>query len=231
VTAADTDASAGARLREATLLASLAVLVEFASSTRRGQRADLAAFRAVNRGHGPVADAVFAGLTELGSITSPAVASAVLAVGGRRSTAVKAAGAAGTTWLLGQGLKRLYLRTRPYDRLPDVVRLLIGRPRGTSWPSSHPAVLVAFLTVAGEELGLSRAERAALNALAAIVGVSRVYLGVHYPSDVVAGLLLGRAMGLAWLAAARSRPAHGPASSRPVPPGPAASGPLHSAAG
>jgi membrane-associated phospholipid phosphatase len=212
--------STGAHVREATLLASLAVLVEFASSTGPGERGDLAAFRAVNRGHGRAADALLGGLTELGSITSPAVGSAVVALGGRRPTALRAAGAAGTTWLLGQGLKRLYLRSRPYDRLPEVVRLLIGRPRGTSWPSSHPAVLVAFLTVAGEELGLSRAERAALNAVAAVVGLSRVYLGVHYPSDVVAGLLLGRAVGLAWLAAG------GSAAAGPVP-----SGPLHSATG
>jgi undecaprenyl-diphosphatase len=195
------DRTAADRLREAGLLASAAVLVEFVSSSVRGERVDLALFRAVNGGHGDAADAFFGALTELGAITSPAVAAGVLAAGGRRGTAIRAAGAAGTTWLLGQGLKRLYLRARPYDKLPDVVRLLIGRPMGTSWPSSHPAVLVAFLTVAGEELGLSRAERAALNALAGLVAVSRVYLGVHYPSDVVAGLLLGRAAGLAWLAA------------------------------
>ncbi len=219
-----TGPSTGSRLREATLLASVAVLVEFASSTRAGERLDLAAFRGVNRGHGRLADALFGGLTETGSITSPAVGSVVLSLGGRRRTAIRAAGAAGTTWLLGQGLKRLYLRSRPYDRLPEVVRLLIGRPRGTSWPSSHPAVIVAFLTVAGEELGLSRAERAALNALPAAVGLSRIYLGVHYPSDVVAGLLLGRAMGLAWLAAPG-----GTGEGRMA--DPATSGPLHSATG
>ena len=227
-----TDPSPGARLREASLLASVAVLVEFASSTRRGERADLAAFRAVNRGHGPLADAIFGGLTEAGSITSPAVAGAILSLGGRRATAMRAAGAAGTTWLLGRGLKRLYLRTRPYDRLPEIVRLLIGRPRGTSWPSSHPAVLVAFLTVVGQELGLSRAQRTGLNALVAIVGLSRVYLGVHYPSDVVAGLLLGRAVGLAWLAAAHGGPSASAANGPAAPSSPSASaGPLHSAAG
>jgi membrane-associated phospholipid phosphatase len=191
------------RMREAGLLAGAALLVEFASSTRRGERVDLAVFRAVNGGSGPSADAFFGGLTELGSITGSVTAVAALAAGGRRRTALRGAGAAGSMWLLGQALKQLYLRKRPYDRLPETVRLLIGRPAGTSWPSSHPAVLLAFLTVAGEELGLSRAERAALTGLAGAVAVSRVYLGVHYPSDVVAGLLLGRAVGQAWLAGSR----------------------------
>ncbi len=196
--------SRGDRLREAGLLTGAALLVEFASSTRRGHRADVGVFRAVNRGHGAAADAFFGRLTELGSITGSASAAVVLAVGGRRRAALLGAGAAGSMWLLGQGLKQIYDRMRPYERLPDVVRLLIGRPPGTSWPSSHPAVILAFLTVAGEELGLSRAERTAVSCLTGLVAVSRVYLGVHYPSDVVAGLLLGRAVGQAWLAAGGS---------------------------
>ncbi|HEY7281571.1 MAG TPA: phosphatase PAP2 family protein [Actinomycetota bacterium] len=207
--------SPGDRLREAGLLTGAALLVEFASSTGRGHRADVAVFRAVNRGHGPAADAFFGRLTELGSITGSASAAVALAVGGRRRAAMLGAGAAGSMWLVGQGLKKLYDRMRPYDRLPDLVRLLIGRPPGTSWPSSHPAVILAFLTVAGQELGLSRIERTAVNTLAGLVAVSRVYLGVHYPSDVVAGLLLGRAVGQTWLAAAGSsatdEPAGGPA--------------------
>ncbi len=67
-------------------------------------------------------------------------------------------------------------------------------PRATSWPSSHPAVLLTFLTVAGRELGLSPARRAALAGLGAAVGISRIYVGVHYPADVVGGLLIGRSV-------------------------------------
>jgi undecaprenyl-diphosphatase len=187
----------------AAALAAMALAVELASSTRRGERVDRRLFAAVNRGGGHAADRFFASITELGSITASASAASALAAGGHRRAAVRGLAAAGTMWLLGQGLKRLYLRVRPYDALPDVVRLLIGRPSGTSWPSAHPATLLAFLTVAGEELGLSSGERRALVALAALVGVSRVYLGVHYPSDVMAGLLLGRAAGLLFIAAER----------------------------
>ena len=185
----------------AAVLAFAALAVELASSSGPGLDLDRRLFRWMNRGGGVAADRFFAGITELGSITASAGAAAVLTATGRRRAAVKGLAASGTMWLIGQGLKRLYLRVRPYDALPEVVRLLIGRPTGTSWPSAHPATVLAFLTVAGNELALTLNERRALLAAAALVGASRVYLGVHYPSDVVAGLLLGRAVGLAWLAA------------------------------
>jgi undecaprenyl-diphosphatase len=92
-------------------------------------------------------------------------------------------------------MKKVFMRPRPYTASPDRVRLLIDPPRATSWPSSHPMVLLAFLTAASRELDLPTASRAALAGLAGAVGVSRTYVGVHYPSDVVGGLLLGRAVG------------------------------------
>jgi len=187
-------------LQRAGFLAAAAILVERLSSSRPGMTVDRRVFGLVNAEHGTAPDAFFAGLTELGSITASAAAAAVLAARGRARVAARALGAAAGAWLVGQGLKRLYLRVRPYDAL--AVRLLIGRPRGTSWPSSHPAVLLSFLTVAGRELGLPRSARAGLAGVAGLVATSRVYLGVHYPSDVVAGLLLGRGIGLAALAVA-----------------------------
>jgi membrane-associated phospholipid phosphatase len=189
------------RLDRAAGLAAAALVVEIMSSSRAGANVDRRVFGAINRGGEPLVDRALAGLTDLGSITASCGAAAVLAAFGRRRAAGSGLAAAGAMWVVGQGLKRAYLRVRPYDALPEVVRLMIGRPTGTSWPSAHPATVLAFLTVAGEELGLSRAERGALVALAGAVALSRVYLGVHYPSDVVAGLLLGRAVGLAWLAA------------------------------
>ena len=76
---------------------------------------------------------------------------------------------------------------------------MIAEPAGTSWPSSHPGVLTAFTRVAARELGARAAPpRAALTGLDLTVATSRVYLGVHYPSDVAGGLLLGRAIAALW---------------------------------
>jgi len=164
------------------------------SSTARGRRADEAAFRAANADRGPVADRVYAGVTELGSWWAAGAAAAALALAGHRRSAVRGLAGASITWLAGQGLKRVFLRPRPYDADPGGTRLMIGRPRGTSWPSSHPAVLVAFLSVVQRDLRLGMPARRALDALGNVVGASRVYLGVHYPSDVAGGILLGRAV-------------------------------------
>jgi undecaprenyl-diphosphatase len=91
----------------------------------------------------------------------------------------------------------VWVRPRPYDALEEY-RLLIGRPRGTSWPSSHPAVLLAFLGVAGRDLELSGPAKVGAAGLAGVVGATRMVLGVHYPADVVGGLLLGAGVAGLW---------------------------------
>jgi undecaprenyl-diphosphatase len=175
-----------------------AVAVGALTSSGPGRELDVEAFGTGNRDRGPVADRFFLGVTELGSIWASVGAAAVLAAAGHRRAAVRGLTAASVAWLGGQGLKRLFLRPRPYDAdLPGAI-LRIGPPAGTSWPSSHPAVLLAFVTVASRQLGAGPRARTALDLLAAVVAVSRVYVGVHYPSDVAAGLLLGRGVAAAY---------------------------------
>ena len=75
--------------------------------------------------------------------------------------AARALAGAGATWLLLQGVKRLVDRPRPYLADPEGTRRLIAEPQGTSWPSSHPAVLTTFTRVAARELGVGALGRGA----------------------------------------------------------------------
>jgi membrane-associated phospholipid phosphatase len=171
-------------------------------STRDWGRAlDRSLFGRLNAGHGPAADRFFRGVTELGSLGASVGAFAALSVRGRAREGADALGVAAVTWYLGQWLKGRHRRARPYQAADHSSRLLIGEPHGTSWPSSHPAVLLAFVTVAARDLSLPAGKRRGLACLAGLVGLSRVYTGVHYPSDVAGGLLLGRATADVWSSA------------------------------
>ena len=88
-------------------------------------------------------------------------------------------------------LKSAVRRTRPTDPVPEERRLV--QPDSSSFPSGHTASAAAFSGIvdrAYPKLWLP------INGLAATVGFSRVYTGVHYPGDVLAGWLLGKAV--AW---------------------------------
>ena len=86
-------------------------------------------------------------------------------------------------------------------RRPDSPRRLRRMPRTSSFPSGHSASAFAFAVAATRELpeaGL------VLLPLAAGVAYSRVYLGAHYPSDVIAGGAFGAAVGMATRTAVRN---------------------------
>ena len=186
--------------RRAVLLAGGALLLALATIRGRGRTLDDRVFGWANsRFEHPRLDRFFRVATELGALYASIAAGAAIAAHGRRREAVDAVGAATVMWATGNGLKRLFRRLRPYEtELPQPLRLLIGKPRGASWPSVHPATLLTFVTVAGRNLEVSRPGRRVLAGLAGVVACSRVYLGVHYPADVVGGMLLGRAVADVW---------------------------------
>jgi undecaprenyl-diphosphatase len=182
----------------AVLAAGGAAIGRAALRTEDGRELDENLFKALNAEHSETVERFFAEITELGSMYAAAAAAGALALTGRRREGARALTGAGATWLLLQGGKRLVDRPRPFLADPEGTRRMIAEPHGTSWPSSHPAVLTTFTRVAARELGIGALGRAALTGLDASVAASRVALGVHYPSDVASGLLFGRAVARLW---------------------------------
>lgn len=90
-------------------------------------------------------------------------------------------------------LKPFVARIRPCD-VDLAVQLLIPHPEGFSFPSGHTGA--SFAAASALYFGRSRL-RAPAFVLAALIGFSRLYLYVHYPTDVLAGALLGIMLG--WL--------------------------------
>lgn len=88
-------------------------------------------------------------------------------------------------------LKQTLRRPRPYIALAGITSE-VAPPDEFSFPSGHSAAAVVVVTVVGTTYP---AVFPLLAPLAALIGVSRVYLGMHYPSDVIAGALLGAAAG------------------------------------
>ena len=93
-------------------------------------------------------------------------------------------------------LKPLVGRTRPCDILTNV-QLLIPRPKDYSFPSGHTAASFAVITALWEA-GKKKLALAALP-IGLTIAFSRLYLCVHFPTDILGGMLVGTACG--WAAA------------------------------
>ncbi|HEU4630492.1 MAG TPA: phosphatase PAP2 family protein [Gemmatimonadaceae bacterium] len=185
------------------MLAGTWAFAELAEQVREGttQPFDDAVLRALDRLHAPWLETVMLEITSLGN-GSVVVAMALVAgtflwlTRHRYSAALLGAATVGAT-LLSLLLKSIFHRPRP----PEVTW---GTHVVTSsFPSGHAtSAIVVYATIAYLVARLQRRRwaRVATLALAAVaillVAASRLFLGVHYPTDVAAGL----AVGLAWAA-------------------------------
>jgi undecaprenyl-diphosphatase len=96
-------------------------------------------------------------------------------------------------------LKPLFSRTRPPYAL-ESVRLLVDTTRSFSFPSVHASNAFA---VAAFVSSFYPRTKIALYILAALLAYSRVYVGVHFPSDVLGGAALGLVLGFSGAIAAQ----------------------------
>lgn len=107
-------------------------------------------------------------------------------------------------------IKNLSGRRRPFNRFPGI-KNLVAPPDQYSFPSGHTAVATVSAIIFS--VGYPPATPVFI-VFAALVGFSRVYLGVHYPTDVIVGVLLGIfSVAMAWLLAGSLEPLFPPAIS------------------
>lgn len=156
-------------------------------------------------------DDVFRTLSNLALLQAAALAVLVAIIAQRRTAwpAIVAIVAVATTSVTTAALKSLVGRVRPPLALSDV-QALVPVPHDASFPSGHASSAFAAAVVLG---AYAPRLRVALLVVATLVSISRVWLGVHYPSDVVAGAAVGSA--IAWLAVRgveRLRETRGPAT-------------------
>ena len=96
--------------------------------------------------------------------------------------------AAGLAMVVNQAVAQVWDRPRPYASHGSADHLLSAPSTDPSFPSDHAA---AAFAIAFAVLGYSRRVGIAYLAAATLIGISRIAVGMHYPSDVIAGALVG----------------------------------------
>src|SRR5919204_4481788 len=111
----------------------------------------------------------------------------------RRRAAVAATAAAGLALLIAQPIANAVDRSRPFVAHPGGSHLLIARSTDPSFPSDHATGAFA---IAVAVWAYDRTFGALFLALAVVLGFARVYVGTHYPGDILGGAILGALVAL-----------------------------------
>ena len=132
------------------------------------------------------------GIMQLGALGAVPALAAIALLRNRSRLARQLAIGGTVTWLVTKLLQTIVDQEPPEIVLPNV--LLHGATQaGFSFPSTHVAVAAAMATVAGPYL--ARPNRRLAWWGVAVIGVARVYVGAHFPVDVVGGIAVGCAIG------------------------------------
>lgn len=143
----------------------------------------------------PVGDVLMSCITSLGNAGAAWILLAVVLLmlpKTRKTGAVLAAALVLDVILCNGILKNAVARMRPYDKNP-VVELLIHKPGDYSFPSGHTAA--SFAAMSALYFGGEKYLWKPVLVLAVLIAFSRLYLYVHYPTDVLGGALLGMLCG------------------------------------
>ena len=143
----------------------------------------------LNSGSHPAADQLMLWATRMGNggLAWIAVSLIMMGMGWRLEGLMTLLSLSLTEFLINLVIKPMFTRKRPYEILKSV-RTMIAPPFGSSFPSGHAASSFAaasmlwFFNMPFRHLAL---------VLALLIAVSRVYLMVHFPSDVLVGVVSG----------------------------------------
>ncbi|HSJ43403.1 MAG TPA: phosphatase PAP2 family protein [Euzebyales bacterium] len=169
-------------------------------SSARLRRADVRMGDLVRRSRSGQTDRLIAAATDLGSMYGVVGTATALGAAGYRRLARDVMAVGSAAWVVAQGAKTRVRRERPYQA--EGVARLIRPPTGSSYPSGHAAVTAAMMSVIAADGG--RPVRLTAGGLVVFVAASRVYVGVHYPSDVLGGAGMGLLLARSWRAIRRA---------------------------
>lgn len=143
-----------------------------------------------NNMHNSIMDKVMVIITSLGNMGLIWIVISVLLIINKkyRNVGIMTLVALILSTILGEGiLKHLVQRVRPSSDIP-AVNLLIAKPLSYSFPSGHTASAFAAARILAKYF---KDHSQGIFILAFLIAFSRLYLYVHYPTDVLAGIILG----------------------------------------
>ena len=162
-----------------------------------GQRLDVWAFQFFNLwGRRPVwLDWTMLGLTQIGSGIAALAIGLILFLTDYRLAAYELILGTLTLWIVVELVKALVRRSRPNIHVTQA--RIVGLPAvGRSFPSGHTSQAFFLATLMAPHFPNSLWVVFLLYAIALLVGITRIYVGAHYPRDVLAGAILGSAWGV-----------------------------------
>ena len=178
------------------VLLSLFALVTLSLIWSAGQRLDTQVFVLFNMRVYPTwLDRCMWLATQLGNMLAAFIAAFVLFILNYHRLAVEIIFGTLPLWLLVEIIKALTDRDRPFHTL-DKTRVIGWREKGDSYPSGHTTQVFFLMTLFIYHFHFGVVASAALYAVAALIGFTRIYVGAHYPRDVIAGVVLGSVWGI-----------------------------------
>jgi membrane-associated phospholipid phosphatase len=185
-------------LRQRYLAISLIVFCLLALSLlwSTGQRLDAWVFLVINlRGPRPKwLDWAMLAITQFGNGITPLIIAFALYQGGDQRLAYILLLGTLTLWLFVELVKAIIRRTRPFMRLVQT-RVVGWRAVGRSFPSGHTSQSFFLASLMVQHFHIPFLLAFPMYGIAMLVGVTRMYVGAHYPRDVLAGAILGSVWG------------------------------------